>query len=204
MKQLLWTLVGIALSMTASSIKADDSLAEGDDAVPDVLRQFVSGGAPVLGDYRWLRGQFPDATADQKTITAAAMNFGAQCYKRHLASIRKNLIEMDVAPIEQGQHSMVYKCSTFMGIAIPQGTTWEQFDEAAELVTPLVRGLVFASEFMLVSSEAEATISGQLLSRYLADQAIRNAFSASSRRSDMFVDLDNLQRMVAQNMLPCK
>lgn len=201
MRQSFLALFTIALLVAATNAKADDGGTVVEGAVPDLLRPYVSGNRPMLGDYRWFRGKFPGASDEQEAVTTAARNFNAECYARHLADVRQRLLAMDVVPVEQGQYSIVYKCSAFTGISLPSGTTWAQFDEAARLVRPLMRGLIFASEFMLASAEDESTLAAQIRTRVLADQLIRNALGATFRRADMFAEIDELQRRIAGDML---
>ena len=170
---------------------------------PEMLQPYVSGDRPELGDYRWMRGDFPGATEEQVGVTKAAKQYGYDCYEKLHAHADAQLRALNIEPIEQKSYSIAYECDAFNGVTVPEGTSWQEFQNANAAVLPLMRGLVYASNFALPSEEEGHYLSlqAQLRSRILADQMVRNASVMAHRKSDLFAEFDELQLAIARDML---
>ena len=186
----------------ASGAQADGIRADNDAALPELLEPHVSSDRPTLGDYRWMRGGFPGADDHQIAVWNAAKNHGYQCYQRHLEAWRAKLREMGIDPIEQDSYSIIYDCSAFNTLPIPEGTSWEDFERNIEMAHPIVDGIVYASQFVLDSAKDEdLSLAGKLRSRFLADQIMRTALIASFRGTGPFAGIKGLRRQIASDMI---
>ena len=186
----------------ASGAQADGVGASDDAAVPELLKPYVSGDRPELGDYRWMRGGFPGADDHEIAVWKAAKNHGYECSQRHIEAWRAELREMGIDPISQNSYSIVYECSAFNTLPTPQDTSWEDFQRDTAAIYPIVSGIVYASQFALDSAKDEdLSLAGKLRSRFLADQIMRTALIAAFRGTGPFAGIEGLQRMIATDMV---
>ena len=198
-----WLAVVIAaFLMTAGRATADEHSDEASSPIPTLLEPYTEAGRPAMGDYRWMRGGFPDASDQDVQVFKAAESYGAECYERHRAQNTSELRSMGIEAVEQDTFSIDYECSAFNRPNVTDGTTWEQFNEAIETVRPLMSGLIYSSDYALqAASDDDLTLSGKLRTRFLADQMIRGAFIASFRGTELFADLNALQLSIARDLL---
>ena len=203
MFQKRWSAVILSTLLTmGSSVPAHAGTDYAGSAIPSLLEPFVENERPAMGDYRWMRGEFPEASEQEVSVSQAAMSYGAECYERHRAEALAELRSMGIEPVENSTASIVYECSAFNRMKIVEGKTWAQFQDALVTVRPLVDGIVYASDYALRSaSKADASLIGSLRTRYLADQIIRGALVASFRRTEVFAGLDDLQQSIAVDMV---
>lgn len=188
--------------MITGTAKADSGRSAASSPLPEILQPYVSGAEPELGDYRWLKGSFPSASDEEVSIWKKAKSFGADCYAEHQKRVAAELRAMGVEADEGGFNSIVYDCSAFNGLGIPEGTSWSQFQLAVQRATPLVRGFLQANDFVFESlRDDELSLPEQLQARFIADQMVRNALSANWKKEEAFADLDALQRAVVTDML---
>ena len=191
------TLLAIGSTVTAHA-KTDDA----GSAIPALLEPFVEDDRPAMGDYRWMRGEFPEASEQDVRVSQAATSYGAECYERHRAEVVAELRSMGIEPVEKSASSIVYECSAFNGMKIAEGTTWAQFQDALATVRPLVSGIVYASDYALRSAnDDDASLPGSLRIRFVGDQMVRGALIASFRRTEIFAGLDELQQSIVVDML---
>lgn len=191
-----------ALLSFGSDAEAQDATSSASLAIPALLGPYVDGNRPVMGDYRWMRGEFPGASEEEIQVTKAAKAYGAKCYERHLANNVSKLRSMGIEPLEQTSYSISLECIAFNGMDIGEGTTWAQFQDAVADALPLASGVVYTSDKALAwASEDDLSLAGELRTRFLADQVVRSALSASFRGKDLFANLDDLQLSIARDML---
>lgn len=203
MLEKFWSVViFFTLLSIGSSANANDNANSGGTAIPTLLEPYVESERPAMGDYRWMRGDFPGANEQEASVSQAAMSYGAECYERHRAEIAAELRSMGIDPVEQTAYSIVYKCSAFNRMKVAEGTTWAQFQNALETVRPLVSGIVYASDYALSSAnEDDVSLPGSLRTRFVADQMVRGALIASFRGTGLFTGFDDLQLNIARDML---
>ncbi len=194
--------VAVVLLSLGSHVAANDRASATGPEIPTVLEPYVDGERPAMGDYRWMRGDFPGATEDEVEVTKAAKAYGAECYKRHFANNVSELRAMGIEPLEQTSYSISYECLAFNGMDIGEGTTWAQFQDALDTALPLASGVVYASENALAwANDDDLSLAGKLRTRFIADQLVRNALTASFRGKDLFSGLDALQLSISRNIL---
>lgn len=190
------------LAMAGNASAKDEAYEPGSTTIPELLEPYVAGARPEMGDYRWMRGDFPNASEEEKKVSKAAMSYGAECYERHSENDVAGLRSMGIEPVEQSAYSIVWECSAFNRIAVPEGTTWGQFQEALAIVRPLVSGLVYGSDYALGSAnDDDLSLPGKLTTRRIADQMTRSALVTSFRGTELFAGLDDLQLSIARDLL---
>ena len=185
-----------------SDAAAQDAASSARPTIPTLLESYVDGDRPMMGDYRWMRGEFPGASEEEIQVTKAAKAYGAECYKRHLANNVSKLRSMAIEPAEQASYSITHECIAFNGMDIGEGTTWAQFQDAVSDALPLVSGVVYASDKALAwASEDDFSLAGKLRTRFISDQLVRSALGAAFRGKDLFAGLDDLRLGIARDML---
>lgn len=203
MSEKFWSAIIVsALVAIGSNASANDESDAADSALPALLEPYVDGERPIMGDYRWMRGEFPGASEQDRRVSKAAMTYGAKCYESHRAAVVAQLRSLGIEPVDNSVSSILYECSAFNGMKIAEGTTWAQFQDALETARPLVNGIVYASDYALHSADDDdLSLAGALRTRFVADQTVRNALIASFRGKEIFSGLDDLQRSIASDIL---
>lgn len=171
-------------------------------ALPELLSPYLSGDRPALGDYRWYRGKLAGASEDQIALTATAEAYSYECLVQHQKETDAKLRAMDIEPIARNEFSVAYRCSAFLGLNVPAGTSWEVFQKAIDRVRPWVAGYIAANDRALELAEDEnLDRAGQLRARYVADQTARSGIVGPLSPTGHFAAFDALEKNIAQHML---
>lgn len=153
---------------------------------PAVLTPFIHDGSFDPGDYRFVRGAFPDATAQQVADWKAIEAYGKTCMHDAALVQDAELKKLGIAPSvpeHSGYQDHVCMQVNMAAAASAGFKSWEDFQTAMSQSLPyfqIYEAAVHGAVQALESNPATDTLEEQLTARILPDQMWRFPMMARS------------------------
>lgn len=150
---------------------------------PPILAPYIHDGSFDPGDYGWMRGQFDDASDEDKAAFATVGAWLASCRGKSLAEAKNALAAMDVKdPPLAGFGGYVPLCSQVAFIPFGlQARRFADFSRAVDEARPVVETYLFAVEMAERAVAPDAgELRDQLRKRPTGEQMLRYAYSWGS------------------------
>jgi hypothetical protein len=197
-----WMMTGLAfIALAAGGARAaNDGVAS--PAIPAVLGPYLTAGKVAPGDYRWMRGRFPDATPGEIQTFIAAADFDRMCKETYRDVMRTTLAAMGLNMAEEAQNvTRPVACRQFTGVSAPAGTSWLTFSAAVEKVRPYALGLLRATQLAEDQVLGHGDFAEQLRTRTIGEQMLRFAWVESQRHQGATAGYTPLERSVHEAIL---
>lgn len=170
--------------------------------IPAALTSYLTKGVVAPGDYRWLRGRFPGATADEVQVFIATLRFDEACATQSRTAIRTRLAAMGQAfDPGEGLYARPAECRQFMQIWVAGDVSWEAFSAALERVRPYALGILRATELAEQQVLDHGGFAEQLRTRPLGEQTLRYAWIESQRHEGATGGYSPLERVIYEGIL---
>lgn len=169
---------------------------------PPALASYLHDGVVEPGDYRWLKGRFPGATAAEKEAFVAALELNDKCVAQSQSAMKDKLAAMGQA-FDPGHeaYSRPASCRQFVQLAIPANVTWIAFSAALEHVRPYALGVVRATGLAEQQVIDQGDFAEQLRTRPLGEQILRYAWVESQRHAGETAAYSSLERIVYEGII---
>lgn len=147
---------------------------------PVSLESHIVEGEFVAGDFDWMRGAFPGATAEQRAEYQAISDWLKICSSEARTSMLAQLEELGVVNARLGEGSVTFPLCDQVSAQpdVRLFNNFEDFSETLDLTRPIFDAMV--STTWLAESIAGAptnSLTDELLHRPMAEQIYRNAFT---------------------------
>lgn len=190
---------GLMLAAAQPSPAAPDDQAL---APPPVLSPFLKDGSLPPGDYRWLRGRFPGASAKEIEVYIAAAGFDNACAARSRTAMVAKLKAMGQAfDAGDGVYSRPAICRQFTQPPIAAGVSWSTFSAALDRVRPYAIGVLRTTELAEQQVLDHGSFAEQLRTRPLGEQVLRFAWIESQRHGGETATYSPLERSIHEAIL---
>lgn len=171
-------------------------------SVPPPLSSFLHNDVVEYGDYRWLRGRFPDATDADKQAFVAALKWNEACENQSRAAMKDRLAAMGQT-FDPGRdvYARPASCRQFVQLPIPADVTWPVFSAALDRVRPYALGIIRATALVEQQVIDHGDYAEQLRTRPIGEQTLRFAWVESQRHEGQTATYSSLERIVHEGIL---
>ncbi|WP_375243172.1 DUF6624 domain-containing protein [Sphingomonas parapaucimobilis] len=146
--------------------------------VPEILKPYIKGDRFDPGDYKWMKGRFQDATAEEKAQDKQVRDWLMACYTQGLAETRAELRALGIvdpllkeAPVEDALCSQV--------AAAPHASHWASFSafqQSLETAVPIADTYLMAvGAAKQISASKTEKLHDLLMARPVGEQMLRYA-----------------------------
>lgn len=145
---------------------------------PAALQPYIADGQLDPGDYGWMKGRFDDATPQEREAFRAISLWTSQCRESALADVRDRLLALGhAAPRVDSVILGPLVCQQAMfQPQLPDYGSYAAFQRELAVARPaadaFLTAIAMASE---ISASRQADFARQLVTRRIADQAVRSA-----------------------------
>ncbi|QXT36772.1 hypothetical protein KV697_05555 [Sphingomonas sanguinis] len=154
--------------------------------IPDVLKPYIKGDRFDPGDYKWMKGRFPDATPEEKAQDKQVRDWLKASYMAALDDTRAELLVLGVtdpqlkgAPVGGLLYSQV---SSFIDTSL--WSSFAAFQQSLETARPIADTYLLAVKTAKQISESDTSkLHDQLMARPMGEQMLR--YSSSWGSGDM-------------------
>lgn len=165
--------------------------------IPAALTPYLVDGEVPAGDYRWMRGRFPGATAAEVEAFVAADRFNRACEAWSKATVQTNLSALGTrAVVLDGFYAAPKRCHQFIQPGIGPEVSWPAFTAALDKVRlyalGVLRGVTLAEDQLL----EKGSLADQLTTRTVGEQALRFAWVESGKHAGVTADYSPLERTI--------
>ncbi len=144
--------------------------------VPEILKPYIKGDRFDPGDYKWMKGRFPDATAGEKAQDKQVRDWLMACYTQGLAETRAELRALGIvdpllkeAPVEDALCSQV--------AAAPHASHWASFSafqQSLETAVPIADTYLMAvGAAKQIRASKTTKLHDLLMARPVGEQMLR-------------------------------
>lgn len=160
--------------IAATLISGSPLAASATPALPPALEPYVHGGHYDPGDYGWMRGSFPGASAADKAAFQSVMAWREKCEAEGRSKVLSELRAMGVQNVAVPQLLPIRDplCSSVGFRPIPPPETYSQLQKDANEARPYADGCLFALRNLRRMPRA-GSFADQLRSRVIPDQLVR-------------------------------
>lgn len=152
-------------------------------------------------DYRWLRGRFADATAEDKQAFVAALQWNELCENQSRITMKAQLAaRRNTFDPGKDVYAGSAPCRQFVQLPIAADVTWPAFSAALDRVRPFALGALRATALVdqQVFGQGDAE---QLRTRPLGEQALRFVWIESQQHEGQTATYSPLERVVYEGIL---
>jgi hypothetical protein len=147
--------------------------------LPAPLEPYVVDGELVAGDYRWAKGNFADATEQERADYRAINQWAAQCMESARAEARQRLAAMGYAEAQlKSIGAGPLLCRQVLLPFMPEVTSYAEFEahlrQAMPIADTYLMAVGLAEEIGRPRSEE---LSDALIARTLGEQMLRRAMT---------------------------
>lgn len=150
-------------------------------APPPSLTPYISNGRFDPGDYRWLRGQFANASEADRTASNAIEDWKRRCTAASLAEVRTELAALGVNPGEFLNNIPARDpiCSAASSSPWPLDLTdWEGFARDVQVVRPIAQAYLSAvATAEMIAAPRGSALNDAINARSMGEQMLRFGFS---------------------------
>ena len=147
---------------------------------PLALEPYIRDGRFDPGDYGWMRGRLPDASAADKAASAAIGRWLDSCHEAGLAETRAELREMGIADPKLERSAMRDPLCAQVAHAPSglQARTWAEFQQAIGAARPVAETYLMAVRLAeRIGGPRGPSLADALLARSLGEQMLRAGLS---------------------------
>ena len=148
---------------------------------PPVLLPYISKGRFDPGDYRWLRGQFANASEADRNASKAIEDWKNRCTATSLAEVRTELAALGARPGESLTTIPARDpvCSAVSSSPWPLDLTdWDGFAHDVQVVRPIAQAYLSAVEKAeMIAAPHGPAIGDAINARSMGEQMLRFGFS---------------------------
>ena len=153
---------------------------------PPVLKPYFHGDTFEPGDFAWMRGRFPGASAEQVKAYAEINAWVKACFDEGKASTRKELAAMGVQQADlltvPPRDLRCEAVATAQSAARRETATWPAFQQNLEEARPVAASFLVALRLAEETSRprAEASLGERIVARTIGEQMLRTALDWGS------------------------
>ena len=160
--------------LIAASLVGGSAIAGATPPLPPALEPYVHDGQYDPGNYGWMRGSFPGASAGDKAAFQSVMTWREKCEAEGRSTVLAELRAMGVQQVAMPQLLPIRDplCSSVGFRPFPPRKTYSQLQKDANEARPYADGYLFALR-NLRRMPRSGSFSDQLRSRVIPDQLVR-------------------------------
>ncbi|KQO55537.1 hypothetical protein ASF14_04020 [Sphingomonas sp. Leaf257] len=144
--------------------------------VPEVLKPYIKGDRFDPGDYKWMKGRFPDATPEEKAQDKQVSEWLIACYEDDLAAFRVELRTLGIAdPKLINTTSRNLLCSQVASVPdVHHWTSFDAFQRSVDKAAPIADAYLIAVKVAKAMGAAKTPkLHDILIARPLGEQMLR-------------------------------
>jgi hypothetical protein len=171
---------------------------------PGALVPYIHDGSFDPGDYRWMRGQFKDASGADKQVSRDITSWLNLCFARALEAAKLDLAKMGIEHSRLQANTLgASLCRQVFSAFAPEGPdTFADFQLTVERARPILSTYLLATEIAEAASAPKSgDLSHQLLARTIGDQVLRAGLNWGSGRMANVPVLDTPARSILLSRL---
>lgn len=194
--------LGLSAILLGSASASAGTQPQSVPGVPPALTSFLHNDIVEPGDYRWLRGRFAGATAVDKQVFIAALEWNEKCENQSRTAMKGLLATMGQS-FDPGKdvYTRPAPCRQFVQLPIPADVTWPAFSAALDRVRPYALGIIRATALFEQQVIDQGNYAEQLRTRPLGEQTLRFAWVESQRHEGQTAAYSSLERIVYEGIL---
>jgi hypothetical protein len=144
---------------------------------PAALAPYVRGEAFEAGDYGWLRGRFPEASASEKAATAAIQAWTEQCVQEGRERLRAELAAMGIADPQIGPQPYPGSlCESVAGanLDVRAWPSFTAFSADLKQARPIADTFLWATQLAVAQAGPRGpALADRLMARPVGEQMLR-------------------------------
>ena len=142
--------------------------------LPPALQPYVHDGHYDPGDYGWMRGAFPGASAADKATFDAVTAWVNACFAADRDQLRSELKAMGIEnPAMQQLGFRDPLCMAVAFMPLGRAPSYAELQKDAAEAGPYIAGYSFAVRTLRRMTDGRGSLTDQLKNRVLADQLVR-------------------------------
>lgn len=146
--------------------------------IPDVLKPYIRGDRFDPGDYKWMKGRFPDATPEEKAQDKQVRDWLKACLEADLADRRAELLALEVVNPKLDEFDFGNGLCAQVASA-PRADLWPNFasfQRSVQMGAPLAEAYLMAVRVaQQVGASPSPKLADLLKTRVVGDQMLRFA-----------------------------